>query len=108
MQCHCSRCRKASGSAFAANAYVAPDAFRWTNGETNVVRYDLPEARSFSTSFCGRCGSPVAHSTRSGREIIIPAGSLEDDPRVKPSINLHWDSRGRMVQLPLPGGSGLG
>jgi hypothetical protein len=108
VQCHCSRCRKASGSAFAANAYVAPDAFRWTNGETNVVRYDLPEARSFSTSFCGKCGSPVPHSTRSGREIIIPAGSLDDDPQVKPPINLHWDSRAEWSNSLSPEGRGLG
>jgi hypothetical protein len=93
VQCHCSRCRNASGSAFAANAYVMPDAFRWTNGENNVVRYDLPEARSFSTAFCGQCGSPVPHATRSGREIIIPAGSLDDDPQTKPSENLHLESR---------------
>jgi hypothetical protein len=52
---------QASGSAFAANAYTAPDAFRWTLGENIVVRYDLPEARSFASSFCGRCGSPVPH-----------------------------------------------
>jgi hypothetical protein len=93
VNCHCSRCRKASGSAFAANAYTAPDAFRWTLGENIVVRYDLPEARSFASSFCGRCGSPVPHSTRSGREIIIPAGSLDDNPRAKPSTNVHWGSR---------------
>lgn len=93
VRCHCSRCRKTSGSAFAANAYVAPDAFRWTAGENSVVRYDLPEAQSFATSFCGKCGSPVPHGTRSGREIIIPAGSLDDDPQAKPSANVHWDSR---------------
>jgi hypothetical protein len=103
VNCHCSRCRKASGGAFATNAYVAPDAFRWTHGETIVTRYDLPEAQSFSSSFCGRCGSPVPHSTRSGREIIIPAGSLDDDPQTKPSTNLHWDSRaGWSVQSDKP------
>ena len=93
VNCHCSRCRKASGSAFAANAYVAPDAFRWTRGESIVARYDLPDARSFASSFCHRCGSPVPHSTRSGREVIIPAGSLDDDPQAKPSTDIHWDSR---------------
>jgi hypothetical protein len=93
VNCHCSRCRKASGSAFAANAYVLPDAFRWTRGESVVVRYDLPEARSFASSFCGRCGSPVPHGTRSGREIIIPAGSLDDDPGASPATNVHWSSR---------------
>jgi hypothetical protein len=106
VNCPCSRCRKVSGSAFAANANVAPDAFRWTFGESIVVRYDLPEARSFASSFCGRCGSPVPHSTRSGREVIIPAGSLDDDPQAKPSADIHWDSRAgwsiRPGELPTP------
>jgi hypothetical protein len=93
VKCHCSRCRKATGSAFAANAYVLPSAFRWTSGQENVVRFDLSEARSFSTCFCGRCGSPLPHGTRSGREVIIPAGSLVDDPGVSPSIESCWSSR---------------
>jgi hypothetical protein len=93
VKCHCSRCRRASGSAFAANAYVLPAAFRWTRGEAEVARYDHPEARSFATSFCRRCGSPVPHTTRSGREIVIPAGSLVDDPGLSPSANMCWSSR---------------
>jgi hypothetical protein len=95
--CYCSRCRKTTGSAYAANAYVSPNAFRWTRGETAVVRYDLSEAKSFATSFCGKCGSPLPHHTRSGREIVIPAGSLDDDPGAKPSAIAHWDSRAPWV-----------
>ena len=91
--CYCSRCRKASGTAYAANAYVSPEKFQWTRGETLVVRYDFPEARSFATSFCGKCGSPLPHHTRSGRETVIPAGSLDDDPGTKPATSAHWDSR---------------
>ena len=93
VNCHCSRCRKATGSACSANAYVLPGAFRWTRGAEVVKRFDLPQARSFATSFCSRCGSPVPHATRSRREIIIPAGSLDNDPGVKPSAHLHWGSR---------------
>ncbi|THD51057.1 MAG: GFA family protein [Bradyrhizobium sp.] len=93
VKCHCSRCRRATGSAFAANAYVLPAAFRWTCGSELVVRFDLPEARSFSTSFCSLCGSPLPHSTRSGREVIIPAGSLMDDPGASPSVESCWSSR---------------
>jgi hypothetical protein len=62
-----------------------------------VVRYDLTQARSFATSFCGKCGSPLPHHTRSGREIVIPAGSVDDDPGVKPSAIAHWDSRAPWV-----------
>jgi hypothetical protein len=104
--CYCSRCRKASGSAYAANAYVSPEKFQWTRGETLVVRYDLPEARSFATSFCGKCGSPLPHHTRSGREIVIPAGSLDDNPGVRPTTSAHWDSRAQWLptanDLPTP------
>ncbi|MBV9433232.1 MAG: GFA family protein [Hyphomicrobiales bacterium] len=93
VRCHCSRCRGATGSAFAVNAYVLPPAFRWRRGQEHVARFDLPEARSFSTSFCGRCGSPLPHNTRSGREVIIPAGSLLDDPGVSPTLDSCWSSR---------------
>jgi hypothetical protein len=93
VKCHCSRCRSASGSAFAANAYVLPPAFRWLSGEDRVARFDLPLARSFSTSFCRACGAPLPHTTRSGREVIIPAGSLRDDPGVSPTIDACWQSR---------------
>jgi hypothetical protein len=91
--CHCSRCRKATGSALAANAFVKPDAFRWTRGEAQMIRYDLPEARSFATSFCGKCGSPLPHKTRNGSAVMIPAGSLDDDPGAGPTTNVHWSSR---------------
>ena len=93
VNCHCSRCRKATGTAYAANAVVAPDAFRWTDGEEYVARFDLPEARSFATAFCRRCGSPLPHLTRSGREVILPAASFDDDPGVKPSAHVFWGSR---------------
>ena len=97
VKCHCSRCRKATGSAFATNAYVLPSAFRWTRGQEHVVRFDLPEAKSFSTSFCGMCGSPLPHYTRSGREVIIPAGALLDDPGTSPTIDSCWSSRARWL-----------
>ena len=93
IRCHCSRCRKATGSAYAANLYFAPASFRWTRGEDHVARYDLAEARSFSTGFCRACGSPLPHATRSGREMIVPAGSLFEDPGVTPALDACWDSR---------------
>lgn len=67
VHCHCSRCRKSSGGSHATNAVVAPEAFRWTRGEAEIMRFDLPEASSFATAFCRHCGSPLPHATRSGR-----------------------------------------
>jgi hypothetical protein len=93
VHCHCSRCRKATGTAHASNAAVKATAFRWLQGEDLVVRYDLPTARSFATSFCRICGSPLPHLTRSGREAIIPAGAFDDELGVKPERHRHWASR---------------
>ena len=70
VKCHCSRCRRAIGSAFTANAYVLPQAFRWLSGRDHVLRFDFPLARNFSTPFCRARGSPLPYATRSGREVI--------------------------------------
>lgn len=104
VNCHCSRCRKATGSSHAANAVVRPDSFRWTRGAADLVRFDLPQARSFATAFCRTCGSQLPHLTRSGREVIIPAGSFDDDPGVTPSMNVNWGSRApwAVALSPLP------
>jgi len=93
LSCHCSRCRKATGTAHAANAVVKPEAFRWTKGEGELVRYDLTTARSFATTFCKHCGSPMPHLTGSKMRVIVPAGSLDDEPRAKPSVHAYWESR---------------
>jgi len=93
VNCHCSRCRHASGSTHAANAMIAPEAFRWTRGEDGVVCYDLPTAQSFSVAFCRTCGSQLPHTTRSGREVIVPCGGLDADPGQRPSAQVHWASR---------------
>src|ERR1700753_3285193 len=76
LHCHCSRCRKASGTAHATEVIVAPSALRWLRGEDLIRRFDLPSAKSFATAFCATCGSPLPHATRRGREIIAPAGAF--------------------------------
>ncbi len=94
LYCHCSRCRKATGTAHAANAVVKREAFRWLDGETLVARYDLPSAaRGFASAFCRQCGAPMPHVTRSGLRVIVPAGSLNETPGTRPAGHAHWASR---------------
>ena len=78
--CYCSRCRKATGGRRATNIAVVPDQFRWVSGEELISRYDLPEARSFARQICKRCNCPVPHKSRGGEQVIVPAGTLDDDP----------------------------
>ena len=39
--CHCSRCRKFTGSAHAANLFVRPDDLAWVEGEDRVTTFLL-------------------------------------------------------------------
>jgi hypothetical protein len=91
--CNCSRCRKFTGGAFAANLLVRPESFRWLSGEADVGRYELPEAKHFATGFCKHCGSSLPWLSQSGKAVIIPAGTLDDDPQIKPMQNIFCASR---------------
>jgi hypothetical protein len=73
--------------------YVAPERFAWKTGQDLTARFDVPSARSFATTFCRTCGSPLPHHTRSGREIVVPAGSLDNEPSLSPQARIFWDSR---------------
>ena len=44
--CHCSRCRRRSGSVHACNLAVMDGQLEWLDGEAVVQRYELPDAKS--------------------------------------------------------------
>jgi len=91
--CHCSRCRKFTGSAHAANLFVSPEHFNWTSGEELLGRYEEVNAKYFATNFCKSCGSSMPWAVQGGRNIVVTAGTLDDDPNIKPMWNIFWASR---------------
>ncbi len=96
--CHCSRCRKFTGSAYAANIIVAPDQFEWLKGEEWLGRYEVKDARHFATSFCTQCGSSLPWKSQSRKAVIIPAGTLDDDPDIRPFQNIFYGSKADWYQ----------
>ncbi|MCO4745576.1 MAG: GFA family protein [Proteobacteria bacterium] len=91
--CHCSRCRKATGSAHAANLFVRPEQFSWTSGEEHARRLELEGAKYWGNGWCDRCGSQLPWLSRSGKSWLVPAGTLDGDPGRRPDRNIYWDSR---------------
>jgi hypothetical protein len=91
--CHCSRCRKKSGSVHGANIFVPPTQFSWTRGGDVAKRFELPGARAFCSGFCPTCGSAVPWIAKTGKIVIVPAGALDDDPGEKPHKVVHFASR---------------
>lgn len=98
--CHCSRCRKFTGSAFAANLLVSPDQFRWVSGEDFVGRYEGVDAKYFATSFCKQCGSSLPWMDKTGKAVIIPAGTLDGNPDIRPFQNIFCGSRAVWYEAP--------
>jgi hypothetical protein len=76
--CHCSRCRKTTGSAFSAAAMCASNNFVWVNGQGNISVFALPSG--FLHAFCKSCGSPVPAPGIAEKLKPFPAGCLDDDP----------------------------
>ncbi len=96
--CHCSRCRKFTGSAHAANILVSPNQFRWLTGTDKVGRFEPAETKHFATSFCKNCGSSLPWETKSGKAVIIPAGTLDSHPGLEPFQNIFYASKAEWYQ----------
>jgi hypothetical protein len=91
LYCHCHSCQKASGTLHNANLAFASDAVRWTRGEDQIARFvDTAENPGYMRWFCRRCGSPVPKLSRNRQFWVVPSGSLNSDPGMRPQANIYW------------------
>lgn len=91
--CHCSQCRRSTGSAHAANIFTSPDRIEWLSGEDQIKRYTPDEPGVISKCFCSHCGSLVPYTSPKSGKLIIPAGSLNEPPGIDPVDNIFWRDR---------------
>ena len=91
--CHCGRCRKSSGTGHASNILMRPDTFQWSAGEDLLRSFQVPDANSFRTVFCSVCGSPMPRVAPDASFALIPAGSLDTAPGIRPTGRIYQDSR---------------
>ena len=100
--CHCSRCRKVSGSAFAAAIYVNREDFRFTKGLESVKAYEAPILRApppYRSSFCAQCGSSLPDPSAKSPLVEIPAGALDDDPQLRPDKHIYVDVKSSWFEI---------
>jgi len=88
--CHCTECRRASGSAFAANANVVKSEHCFSSGAAAIVEYESSPGKF--RAFCGRCGSPIySRSDAEPQTLRIRLGTLDQDPGGRPRLHV-WTS----------------
>ncbi|WP_445358917.1 GFA family protein [Microbulbifer sp. ANSA005] len=90
--CHCSYCRKDTGSAHAANLFFASAKLEWLSGAEQVKTFKLAGTRH-SKSFCGQCGSAVPREDPEVGLLAVPAGSLDRPIDVRPNAHIFMGSK---------------
>lgn len=89
--CHCSRCRRRSGSSYFVALACAPSGLRFLSGEASIRRWQHPEAARYAVSSCAECGGPAPSAI--GQSVFVNAGTLDTDPGVRTRAHLFHDSR---------------
>lgn len=93
--CHCSRCRKATGTGHASNLFLQPASLEWLGGEEQIRSFKVPEAQRFTNAFCASCGSRLPRQAPGTDIVMIPAGTLDDEPPIQPQARLFSESRAK-------------
>jgi hypothetical protein len=89
--CHCSRCRKAHGVAFATYVGAPGAGFRMLRGDAKVGHFvTSPTA---SRAFCTVCGSVVPSGPTAQGMAFLPAAGLDGDLGVRPVAHLFAGSK---------------
>jgi len=100
--CHCRRCRKVSGSSYAAMVGVRTEDFRLLQGAELIRVYQAPileRPPAYRTSFCSRCGSPVPNPEPGAAWFEVPAGVLEDDPGLQPDKHIFVELKAPWFEI---------
>jgi len=96
IHCHCSLCRKSTGTAYATNGFVSSDNFSVNKGKTLLNTFSFKSGRH--RHFCSRCGSPVYSSNDEDlSRIRIRLGILDSEITERPishnfvSSKANWE-----------------
>ncbi len=90
MCCHCSNCRRTTGSAFKPFAGIERDKLVVTQDADNLLVYGDDKAND---THCKRCGSLVYSVVRDGAFVHVAMGTLVDNPSIRPSRHIFVGSK---------------
>lgn len=97
LNCHCSRCRRATGSAFKPFAGIQREAITVTKGESELHRYgDSLDACDFH---CSKCGSLLFSIVRDGAFVHVALGTLIDEPTIRVSAHIFVGSKAPWFEI---------
>ena len=94
--CHCSRCRAGTGTAFKAFAGIEREKLTVTEGADNLLVWGDEMGNH---TRCGTCGSLLFSVVRDGEWVHVALGSLEDDPGIRPTEHIFVGSKAPWYEI---------
>ena len=93
--CHCDKCRRHSGAVFASAVGFPADDISWTNGQPALYQ----SSENVGRSFCGRCGSSLAHHWLDIGTVWPFIGTLDHPESVTPEFHMFTEEQIPWVSL---------
>ena len=90
LNCHCSNCRRATGSAFKPFAGIGRDRLGITRGEDNLMIFGDENGND---TRCKVCGSFLYSVVGDGAFVHVAMGTLVDDPTIRPTKHIFVGSK---------------
>jgi hypothetical protein len=90
MNCHCSRCRRTTGSAFKPLAGIPRDKLAVTRGGDKLL---IQGDDAGNDTHCRLCGSLLYSVVREGAWVHVALGTLVDDPAIRPDRHIFVGSK---------------
>ncbi|MGI9554112.1 MAG: GFA family protein [Thermodesulfobacteriota bacterium] len=92
VMCHCSQCRKSSGTAFATNSPVDKSQFKIISGNEFICEYESSPGKF--RAFCSNCGTPI-YSRRESipDQLRIRLGTVDTEVDERPSFHIFVSSK---------------
>jgi hypothetical protein len=90
INCHCSGCRRTTGSAFKPFAGIERDKLTLTRGRDNLLIYG---AEAGHDAHCKSCGSFLYSLVREAKFLHVAMGTLVDTPSIRPTMHIFVGSK---------------
>ena len=96
LNCHCSQCRRTTGSAFKPFAGIARAKLKVTKGKATLLIFG-EEANH--DAHCNQCGSLLYSIVRDGAYAHVAMGTLIDAPSIRPTAHIFVDSKAPWFEI---------
>ena len=91
LNCHCSKCRRATGAAFKPFAGIERSKLRVTAGAEHLLVFG--EESSAHDVRCAKCGSFLYSIVREGTFAHVTLGTLTGNPSIRPTAHIFVGSK---------------